>query len=76
MKYAVVLTHQNLPVIGSFIANVMRPYAIPEGQENDVRNKLSEKFPKGMVGVADKETLISNPFDLYEEDFEKPIEVI
>jgi len=44
MKYAVVVTQQTLPTLGSFIANVMRTYVIPEGQENVVRNKLDEKF--------------------------------
>jgi len=44
MKYAVVVTQQTLPTLGSIIANVMRTYVIPEGQENVVRNKLDEKF--------------------------------
>ena len=76
-KYAVVLRIHVEPIVGGFIANTDRPYLVPEGQESRVRNTLSRMGTIGQVTViiADKATLLANPFDLCEEDFNDPLPV-
>ena len=69
-KYAIVLEIANMPVLGTFIANFNRPYRIPIGKENVAYNLLQKKGV--LVIVADKGTLINNPFDLVEGDFDNP----
>lgn len=72
-KYAIVLSIADMPVLGTFIANFRKPYRIPIGKENFAHNILKEKG--NMVIVADKETLLENPFDLVEADFEEASEL-
>ena len=66
-KYAIVLEMADMPVLGNFIANFKKPYRIPVGKENLAHNLLHKKG--NMVIVADKKTLLDNPFDLCEWDF-------
>ncbi len=66
-KYAIVLEMADMPVLGNFIANFNKPYRIPIGKENMAHNLLHKKG--NMVIVADKETLLENPFDLVDADF-------
>lgn len=70
-KFAIVLRIMNMPVLGTFIANIGRPYVVPPGMENHAHNSLQRRGH--MVIVADKETLLANPFDLCSEDFNEPM---
>ena len=72
-KYAVVLEIQDMPVLGVFIANTQRPYRIPAGKENMAHNLLQKRGK--FVVVADKKTLLENPFDLCEDDFDAPLDL-
>ena len=69
-KYAIILEMSTMPVLGTFIANFERPYRIPVGKENSAHNLLHKKG--NMVIVADKQTLLDNPFDLVGWDFDNP----
>lgn len=69
-KYAIVLEMADMPVLGNFIANFKKPYRIPVGKENIAHNLLHKNG--NMVIVADKKTLLDNPFDLCEYDFDDP----
>ncbi len=72
--FAVVLQIHTEPVLGTFIANMTRPYLVPEGRRSEVYNALSNRRNK--VVIADKETLLSNGFDLCPEDFNEPLDVL
>lgn len=72
-KYAIVLEMADMPVLGNFIANFNKPYRVPIGKENLAHNLLHKKG--NMVIVADKKTLLENPFDLCDADFDEALEL-
>jgi len=71
--WAVVLTICHEHGIGQFIANTTRPYRVPPDEAKRAHNVLGTLRNK--VVVADKQTLMSNGFDLCEEDFDEPLEL-
>lgn len=73
-KYAIVLEMADMPVLGNFIANFNKPYRVPVGMENLAHNILHKKG--NMVIVADKKTLLENPFDLVDADFDEAQDLV
>jgi hypothetical protein len=77
-RYAIVIKPNCSPIFPSafVLVNSGRPYFVPKGKERQAYNALSAKrSPTEMVVIADKYTLLHNPFDLCEVDFETPLSI-
>lgn len=56
------------------IVNHNKPFKVPEGKESHAHYILAGQKSR-LVIVADKKTLMNNPFDLCQEDFKYAMEL-
>ena len=67
-KYAVILE-----MTPSAIISPRKPYLIKTEESERVFRRKMDRLGR-MIVIADKQTLLNNPFDLTEEDFENAVE--